>query len=307
MSAVSLYTRVNSRQLITSPREQRQRRLLQYWHGEQMALLRRRCPSTLRCWAGCSVRCCGAAVRSVTVLECLCRCTHHTPPPPTIAAAAADRSDLTPAQAPSTPVHYPEPNRAQRTGTGPPKPERSGSAFFLSQRSLSLLPTERPSPLAPLPHKSISLFLRFHHARRRYSTRLPASPFPPCAFSPPLAPLLLLGFRRPIRARWRPQPWRRRRRPTQVRRARLGRSDPGLVLRPGFPSSSSRSLSLSVPSADPLYPELWRACAGPLVNVPRHGDLVYYFPQGHIEQVTRRLTPLPRLSLELPSADVPRA
>jgi hypothetical protein len=70
MSAVSLYTRVNSRQLITSPREQRQRRLLQYWHGEQMALLRRRCPSTLRCWAGCSVRCCGAAVKSVTVLEC---------------------------------------------------------------------------------------------------------------------------------------------------------------------------------------------------------------------------------------------
>lgn len=34
-----------------------------------------------------------------------------------------------------------------------------------------------------------------------------------------------------------------------------------------------------------LYAELWRACAGPLVTVPREGELVFYFPQGHIEQV----------------------
>ncbi|CAI9113737.1 OLC1v1014403C3 [Oldenlandia corymbosa var. corymbosa] len=34
-----------------------------------------------------------------------------------------------------------------------------------------------------------------------------------------------------------------------------------------------------------LYRELWRACAGPLVTVPRENELVYYFPQGHIEQV----------------------
>ncbi|KAL0342267.1 UNVERIFIED_CONTAM: Auxin response factor 2A [Sesamum calycinum] len=34
-----------------------------------------------------------------------------------------------------------------------------------------------------------------------------------------------------------------------------------------------------------LYTELWRACAGPLVTVPREHELVYYFPQGHIEQV----------------------
>lgn len=40
------------------------------------------------------------------------------------------------------------------------------------------------------------------------------------------------------------------------------------------------------PSAgDPLFNELWHACAGPLVTVPRVGDLVFYFPQGHIEQV----------------------
>ncbi|MQL99283.1 hypothetical protein Taro_032004 [Colocasia esculenta] len=36
---------------------------------------------------------------------------------------------------------------------------------------------------------------------------------------------------------------------------------------------------------DELYGELWRACAGPLVEVPREGSRVYYFPQGHMEQL----------------------
>lgn len=36
---------------------------------------------------------------------------------------------------------------------------------------------------------------------------------------------------------------------------------------------------------DPLYKELWKACAGPLVEVPKHGERVYYFPQGHMEQL----------------------
>ncbi|KAL3639088.1 hypothetical protein CASFOL_016995 [Castilleja foliolosa] len=31
--------------------------------------------------------------------------------------------------------------------------------------------------------------------------------------------------------------------------------------------------------------ELWHTCAGPLVNLPQVGGLVYYFPQGHSEQV----------------------
>lgn len=31
--------------------------------------------------------------------------------------------------------------------------------------------------------------------------------------------------------------------------------------------------------------ELWHACAGPLVSLPQPGSLVYYFPQGHSEQV----------------------
>ncbi|RID76833.1 hypothetical protein BRARA_B03784 [Brassica rapa] len=34
-----------------------------------------------------------------------------------------------------------------------------------------------------------------------------------------------------------------------------------------------------------IYRELWHACAGPLVTVPRRDERVFYFPQGHIEQV----------------------
>ncbi|PPD76235.1 hypothetical protein GOBAR_DD26832 [Gossypium barbadense] len=46
-----------------------------------------------------------------------------------------------------------------------------------------------------------------------------------------------------------------------------------------------------IPSAeqqadDPLYRELWHACAGPLVTLPRVGERVYYFPQGHMEQLS---------------------
>ncbi|GMP24926.1 hypothetical protein CsSME_00002022 [Camellia sinensis var. sinensis] len=33
-----------------------------------------------------------------------------------------------------------------------------------------------------------------------------------------------------------------------------------------------------------LYTEPWHACAGPLVTVPREGERMLYFPQGHIEQ-----------------------
>lgn len=43
--------------------------------------------------------------------------------------------------------------------------------------------------------------------------------------------------------------------------------------------------SLVSESDDALYRELWHACAGPLVTVPRVGERVFYFPQGHIEQV----------------------
>ncbi|KAI9174253.1 hypothetical protein LWI28_014653 [Acer negundo] len=38
-------------------------------------------------------------------------------------------------------------------------------------------------------------------------------------------------------------------------------------------------------SSDDLYEELWKACAGPLVDVPKTGERVFYFPQGHMEQL----------------------
>ena len=44
-------------------------------------------------------------------------------------------------------------------------------------------------------------------------------------------------------------------------------------------------LSVTGSPNDALYKELWHACAGPLVTVPREGERVYYFPQGHMEQV----------------------
>ncbi|KAL1356473.1 hypothetical protein HN51_008483 [Arachis hypogaea] len=38
-----------------------------------------------------------------------------------------------------------------------------------------------------------------------------------------------------------------------------------------------------------INPELWQACAGPLVNLPPAGTHVFYFPQGHSEQVAASL------------------
>ncbi|KAJ4905222.1 Auxin response factor 18 [Raphanus sativus] len=46
-----------------------------------------------------------------------------------------------------------------------------------------------------------------------------------------------------------------------------------------LPTSFSRSYN------DALYTELWKACAGPLVEVPLAEERVFYFPQGHMEQL----------------------
>ncbi|CAN6825675.1 hypothetical protein Bca4012_029616 [Brassica carinata] len=46
----------------------------------------------------------------------------------------------------------------------------------------------------------------------------------------------------------------------------------------GVSGSSSRSSSSGV------CLELWHACAGPLISLPKRGSLVLYFPQGHLEQ-----------------------
>ncbi|KAI5658161.1 hypothetical protein M9H77_26954 [Catharanthus roseus] len=57
------------------------------------------------------------------------------------------------------------------------------------------------------------------------------------------------------------------------------------------------------PSNDALYKELWHACAGPLVNVPREGERVYYFPQGHMEQL--EASTHQGLDQQLPSFNLP--
>lgn len=54
--------------------------------------------------------------------------------------------------------------------------------------------------------------------------------------------------------------------------------------RNGTEGQNAQSLTVKEAEAA-LYRELWHACAGPLVTVPREGERVFYFPQGHIEQV----------------------
>ncbi|KAI4301338.1 hypothetical protein L6164_034626 [Bauhinia variegata] len=55
---------------------------------------------------------------------------------------------------------------------------------------------------------------------------------------------------------------------------------------------------------DDLYDELWRACAGPSVYVPRAGEKVFYFPQGHLEQVAA-FADQREIHMEMPVYDLP--
>ncbi|XP_048335314.2 auxin response factor 1 [Ziziphus jujuba] len=56
-------------------------------------------------------------------------------------------------------------------------------------------------------------------------------------------------------------------------------------------------------SADALYKELWHACAGPLVTLPREEERVYYFPQGHMEQLEASMHQV--LEQQMPSFNLP--
>ncbi|KAL6501318.1 Arf GTPase arf1 [Orobanche hederae] len=56
-------------------------------------------------------------------------------------------------------------------------------------------------------------------------------------------------------------------------------------------------------SNEALYKELWQACAGPLVTLPREGERVYYFLQGHMEQL--EASTHQRLDQQLPSFNLP--
>ncbi|KAF6160108.1 hypothetical protein GIB67_018888 [Kingdonia uniflora] len=58
-------------------------------------------------------------------------------------------------------------------------------------------------------------------------------------------------------------------------------NDVGITRNGGFSAAETCNSN----NEEALYRELWHACAGPLVTVPRQGERVFYFPQGHIEQV----------------------
>ncbi|XP_026420141.1 auxin response factor 2-like [Papaver somniferum] len=54
---------------------------------------------------------------------------------------------------------------------------------------------------------------------------------------------------------------------------------------------------------DGIYGALWNACAGPSVKIPRIGEKVFYFPQGHLEQVEAYTNQ--RTSSQMPVYDLP--
>ncbi|XP_031122717.1 auxin response factor 4-like isoform X2 [Ipomoea triloba] len=53
-------------------------------------------------------------------------------------------------------------------------------------------------------------------------------------------------------------------------------------------------------NASSIYLELWHACAGPLTCLPKKGNVVVYFPQGHLEQAASA-SPFPPLETDLPT------
>ncbi|PIN15621.1 hypothetical protein CDL12_11728 [Handroanthus impetiginosus] len=57
---------------------------------------------------------------------------------------------------------------------------------------------------------------------------------------------------------------------------------------PASPSGSSPSTAVSesvATSSSAFCMELWHACAGPLISLPKKGSAVVYFPQGHVEHL----------------------
>ena len=70
---------------------------------------------------------------------------------------------------------------------------------------------------------------------------------------------------------------------------------------------SSSSSPCSSNSASPLcsssiYLELWHVCPCPLASLPKKGNFVVYFPQGHLEQVA---SAFPFSPLEMPTFNLP--
>ncbi|PIA35078.1 hypothetical protein AQUCO_03600025v1 [Aquilegia coerulea] len=51
-------------------------------------------------------------------------------------------------------------------------------------------------------------------------------------------------------------------------------------------STTTVASALSSSSSSDVSLELWHACAGPLISLPKKGSIVVYFPQGHLEQIS---------------------
>ncbi|KAH6836527.1 auxin response factor 4 [Perilla frutescens var. hirtella] len=72
---------------------------------------------------------------------------------------------------------------------------------------------------------------------------------------------------------------------------------------PPSSNAASHSSSPCSESAPPsIYVELWHACAGPLTSLPKKGNVVVYFPQGHMEQAASA-SPFP--PMDMPTFDLP--
>ncbi|KAM3321550.1 auxin response factor 9 isoform X1 [Capsicum chacoense] len=65
-------------------------------------------------------------------------------------------------------------------------------------------------------------------------------------------------------------------------------------------TQQQRKVSPQVSGRDELYNELWKLCAGQLVDVPKDGERVFYFPQGHMEQLETSMNQ--EMNLRVPSS-----
>lgn len=63
------------------------------------------------------------------------------------------------------------------------------------------------------------------------------------------------------------------------------------------PSGSELTLTARRRTTESVCMELWHACAGPLISLPKKGSGVVYLPQGHLEQLSDQL---PLTSADLP-------
>uniref|UniRef100_A0A2P2MPZ1 Auxin response factor 3-like n=2 Tax=Rhizophora mucronata TaxID=61149 RepID=A0A2P2MPZ1_RHIMU len=59
---------------------------------------------------------------------------------------------------------------------------------------------------------------------------------------------------------------------------------------------SASNINMCASGSGSVCMELWHACAGTLISLPKRGSLVVYFPQGHLEQ----LPDLPLSSYDVP-------